>query len=333
MRKLNKIDLYIIPLLFVLPAAVILRTFALFTSFNSITMHFDEKIAITVGSILVAVATVGFLSYLFLGEKEQNLIARNDNAASYIPAGIVSTALLFIGVHSIKMAFGGYPEGIISTLSLICGVLAFVSVGSFFLSVFIERNDNLYKAAFNLCIVFFLAIYAALLYFDKAEHPTNSPNRFIDELAFLSSSIFFLYEARIPLGRAKWRGYVSFGLVATLLCAYSSIPALILYIANDYLISESLFENMLSLALMLFILSKVLQTKKLTVDSECDTAKSICMLAAMREKEMEERKSSSHAHVIDEKEENTAEDNTEDSENYTFDISPIEPTDNSESEE
>lgn len=318
MKKLRTIDIYTIPLLFLIPAAVTLRSFSLLNWFNSTTMHFDDKFSFVIGNIIVAVSLLGFLTYLFFGEKERELIAKNSNAASYIPAGIVSTALLFMGVHNIKMALGGYPEGIISAIALLCGVLAFLSVGSFFLAIFIEKRDNLYKAAFSLCIVFFLAFYAALLYFNKQVHPTNSPNRIIDEMAYLSAALFFLFEARIPLGRTKWRGYIAFGLMATLLCSYSAIPALILYFVDGYMISESLFENILTLALAIFICSKVLQYKRLTPDSECDTAKQIAFIASKRAKEIEEHRVAHHAHADDNKEEN---DDAEDTSNYTFDLS------------
>ena len=133
MKNLKMLDISAIPLIFLCPSVIILRTFALLTSFNSVTMHFDDKLAITVASWLVLISVIGFFTYLFFGEKEGELIAKTDNAASYIPAGIVSTAMMFLGVHNIKMSFGGYPTGIISTISLICGILAFLSVASFFL--------------------------------------------------------------------------------------------------------------------------------------------------------------------------------------------------------
>lgn len=316
MKKLHKIDIYTIPLVIVSIATVILRSFALLTSFNWETMHFGDKTAIIVSSIVMAITVIGFLSYLIFGDKERELVVKNDNAASYIPAGIVSTALAFMGAHNINMSINGYRLDMVPTISFICGVLAFLSVGAFFLSIFIEKRDNVFKAAFSLSIVFFLALYAILLYFDTQEHPVNSPNRFVDQMAYLSAALFFLYEARIPLGRTKWRGYVTFGLIATLLCTYSAIPSLVLYIVNRSVISESIIESMLTLTIAIFILSKVLQFKSMTPDTECDVAKSISMLASMREDEIEEQRKLSRA------QENNKEeiDDTQDASNYTFNI-------------
>ncbi len=318
MKKLRRIDLYTIPLIFVAAAAVTLRTVALFTAFNSVTMHFDNKVAITIASILVALGVIGFASYLFLGEKEQELIARSDNARSYIPAGLVSIALLFLGAHCIGMSLSGrYPAGTLTLLPLICALLAFLSAASFFLSVFIERNQDLYKAAFSLSVVFCLAIYSIILFFNKETHPTNSPNKLVDQFAYISAALFFLFETRINLGRAKWRGYVASGLAATLFCAYSSVPSLILYAANGYTVSANITESVLTLALAVFICSKVLQIRGLTPAGECDAVRSISSLAQLRREEIEESRKASRAHAINNNVEN---DDTEDASNYTFDI-------------
>ncbi|MBQ8414888.1 MAG: hypothetical protein IJX58_06565 [Clostridia bacterium] len=325
MKKLRTIDVYTIPLFFVALAAVILRSVALLTSFDTISMHFENKTAIVIGGVVVIVSIIAFLSYLIFGEKESELIARSDNAASYIPAGIVGIALLFIGAQLLSGCFSDEVvyHGITLVLAILSGVLAIASIVPFFLSVFIEKRNDLYKAAFSLCIVFFLAVYAMLLYFNKQQHPTNSPNRFVDQMAYLFAAIFFLYESRIPLGRAKWRGYIAFGLSASLLCAYSSIPSIILYFARSYTLSESLSENILTLTLMIFIGSKVLQFRNLTPDTECEAARSIANLAAMREEEIKSHRNSSRAQDINNMEEN---DDTVDAENYSIEIITPEST-------
>lgn len=323
MKTLRKIDMYIIPLIFASIAGIILRTYALFTSFNSTTMHYDNKIAIGFAVGIVVISVIGFMSYLFLGEKEADLIAKSGNAASFIPAGIVSTALLFMGVKNFGLAFsGGLPDNRLPALAILSAILALLSVGSFFLSIFIEKNLNNYKASFSLSIVFFLAIYACMLFFNTSIHPTNSPNKIIDQMAYVSAAIFFLYEARIPLGRTQWRPYVAFGLIATLLTAFSAIPSLIVYAYNGYIVSDSIIESLLTLALSIFIFSKVLQTRGLTENTESPAVSSIVTMARMREEELENQRKLSRARNNN-KEEN---DETEDASNYTFDIPYVENT-------
>ena len=322
MKKLQKIDLYVIPLIFAAISSIILRTYALLTSFERDILHFDNKIAIGFATGIVVIAVIGFLTYLFLGEKETDLIAKSGNAASYIPAGIVGVALLFMGVKNLMLGLekGIYTDERIPPMLIISAVLALLSIFSFFISVFVEKNESLFKAAFSLSIVLFLALYSAILYFNTNTHPNNSPNKIVDEMAYIFSAIFFLFEARIPLGRAKWRPYVAFGLIATLLTAYSAIPSIVVYAIDGYTVSESLFESALSITLSILIFSKILQTRGLTVNEESSAAQSIVMMSKMREEEIENRHKLSHANIN--KEENN---DTQDASNYTFDIPYVEP--------
>ena len=312
--------MYIIPLIFATLAGIILRTYALLTSFSSTTLHFDNKLAIGFAVGVVVISVIGFMSYLFLGEKESDLIAKTDNAASYIPAGIVSTALLFMGVKNLGLEFSGMLSRTpLPAMAIISAILAFLSIGSFFISIFIEKKENNFKALFSLSIVFFLAIYAAMLFYNTSVHPTNSPNKITDQMAYVSAAIFFLYEARIPLGRAKWRPYVAFGLVATLLTAFSSIPSLVVYALNGYVVSDSIIESLLTLALSIFIFSKILQIRGLTENIENPAVSSIVAIARMREEELENQRKLARAY--NNKEEK---DDTEDASNYTFDIPYVE---------
>ena len=317
MKKIRIIDFYVISLLITGICAIILRTNALLSVFDSLTLQFTDKTLITVASIILAAAVIGFFAYLFIGDKERNLIAKSGNAATYIPAGIVCTSLMFMVVERFTDTNASYSSPLLGWLSIISAILAVLSVGAFFLSIFIEKNDNLYKASFSLCIVFFLALYAAYLFFNKEVHPTNSPNKLVDQMAYLFSAVFFLFETRIYLGRTKWRPYVASGLAATLLCAYSAIPSLIIYFANGYTVSDSIIESVLTLTLSVYICSRVLQTRSLGSAEECSAAKSIAALALSREEEIEEHRKLSRAQEPNNMEENNV---AKDAANYTFDI-------------
>ena len=163
MKTLRKLDLYVIPLVLSAIAAAVLRTYALITDFSSLTMHFNDKTAIGFAIGIVVLAVIGFMSYIFFGEEEADLIAKSGNAASFIPAGIVSTALLFMGFSNLGLAFTTKITALFPALAISSAILAFLSAGSFFLSVFIEKNENHYKALFSLSIVFFLAISVPFL--------------------------------------------------------------------------------------------------------------------------------------------------------------------------
>ena len=87
------------------------------------------------------------------------------------------------------------------------------------------------------------------------------------------------------------------------------------------ILTDSLAESALTLALAIFITSKVFQTKTLTPDKECEVARSIATLHEMRKDEIEQLRKNSHARVINNIEEN---DDGGDMANYTFDIPYVE---------
>lgn len=323
MKKLKTIDWYIITLVMAVISAVSLRTYALSNSFNDVTKYYENSLASTICNIILVVGVLIFVSYIFLGEKDHELLANNDNAATYIPAGIVSAALLFMGIERFNsIPAVGEATPLIRTLSILTAVLAILSVASFFVSIFIEKKHSIYKASFSLSVVFFLALYASLLFFSTNGHPTNSPNRILDQMTYLFAATFFLFETRIHLGRAKWRLYVAFGLAATLLCFTSAIPSIVMYFVDGYLVSASIIESALSLTLAIFIASRVFQSRDLTPDAECDVAQSISALAALREEEIKKQRSLAHAH----EDNNVETESTQDSSNYTFDIPYVDPS-------
>ena len=91
---------------------------------------------------------------------------------------------------------------------------------------------------------------------------------------------------------------------------------------DNYVVSDSLIESILTLAIGLYIGSKVLQSKNLPTNAECKEAKNITTLAALREEEIEEQRRLAHERNIINKEEKET---TEDASNYTFDI-PVQET-------
>ena len=322
MKKAKKlIDLYLITLFLLGGAAIVLRTVACFFEWNGVTMHFNDKVCITIGNVLALLAILLFSSYFILAKKGESLVASSKSAMTYVPSGMVSVALLFMSIDKLVGMKNPYiaENSVLSALSVLIAILGIASVLSFFLTIFIQKNENVYKASFNMAVVAFLAIYAAYLYFNKETHPTNSPVKIVDMMAYLFAAMFFLYEARISLGRALWRPYAVFGLAASLLTAYSAIPTLIYYAFSGVCISDSVYESAITLSLFVFITARVLLLRNLSHEGACEAAKCIEALAEMRESEIAAK--ASHAHADDNNNNNNMEEiPSEDFENYTMDI-------------
>ncbi len=273
-------------------AAVALRTSALIFEFETGQIYFSNKTLITISGIVCAIFVPTALSYIFITQKDMKLYASFKTAGTYIPSGIVSVALLFLGGELFAKNFVFREEGAkyfsnaASVISILTTLLAIVCALNFFFNVFHEKKESLARATFCLLCALFLGCYAGYLYFSD-ELPINAPNKAVDQLAYLGLAIFFLYETRISLGRAKWRLYFAFGLISAALAYYSAIPAIIYFFTDSALISNSLAENVLTLTMAVYVTARVSMVAGLAPDEMCETAKAISEMAEKRSADIE----------------------------------------------
>ncbi len=299
--KSKPLGLYLPIFLGALFAAVTMRSVALLLNFNFDTNYFDDKILITVSDYFVIAASIFLFTYIFTASKDIKLIPDFTSPETYVPTGIVSVALIFM-VKSLFDRSGELKDYIdylkelntLSAVSLIptqrilmilltaCAIFAALSIVHFILTALVESHASTKRASFGLCTVVFLAMYAAYLYY-STNLPLNAPNKIVDEMAFLFSAIFFLFETRLSIGRERWRSYIAFGFIAALISAYSSIPSLIVYFVKGEVISNRIYENAFIFTLCIFITARLLLTAKLTEDKECATVSTLIKFAEARD--------------------------------------------------
>ena len=266
------------PLLFLLLAvAVSFRTAALIMDFDPLSGYFNDKALISIADISAFAGSVLLLTYAPIKGSKERLIASFSTPETYIPTGIVGVALAFfsadcfIRYKDLGRTFSELmaAKNIHGMLMPILAILSLLAIGYFTLNATVERRASEARGAFGLFAVLFFALYAAYLYFDSSL-PLNAPNKIIDQMAYLFSALFFLYEIRISLGREKWNLYMAFGFVSALLTATSSIPALIFYFSRGTIISNEIGENVLTLCLFIFIASRIMLASTLRPDVESD---------------------------------------------------------------
>ncbi len=248
------------------------RTAACLTNLDLQYGYFNEKAFINTASILLFGAILVSFSFAAVG---RNVALRPSfsSPSTFVPTGLVGASLVFFAIRLLGQvgdlraeyknsiaadaAQQGSSQVVLIVTTLICGICALLSIAHFFLNAFITEPKTELRSYFAIATVIALSSYAAYLYFIGGTS-INSPNRLTDQLAYLFSALFFLYEARISLGREKWRGYCVFGLAAAACTAYSAIPTLIVYFAKGELLSISLEETVLTLSLFIFIVARII---------------------------------------------------------------------------
>lgn len=278
------------PLLFIfMIAAVVIRTVASFRGVDPVTGYYTDKLLVDISAWIVGIGCAVSFTYLFGKKPSFGLTPRYDVAATYVPSGVISVALLFVAYRfavkyftTDKYASITMTDKFLDLLPLLIAITALLSIIGFFLIAVTVKREDVTRAAFGIATVVFIVLYSAYLYFDNSV-PLNSTVKVTDHMAILFSAIFFISETRISLGRGLWRVYVAFGMIAALTTAYSAIPTLILYLVRGEMMSSSVEECALILSLFLFVISRILLTATLRSDEKCGFA------SAIHEREKERR--------------------------------------------
>ena len=279
-NKTHPFGLYLPTLLIALLSTVVMRTVALFVYYSPDTFYFSNSILISISDYTVIGAVIIFFSYIFTARKDMKFIPNFTSPATYIPTYAVAVAILFSAVYTLTKA-GDSVSKTNLLISLATAVFAVLSLVHFILTSMTEKHSSTKRAAFGLCTVVFLSLYAVYLYF-STDLPLNAPNKIVDEMAYLFASVFFLFETRLSMAREKWRPYIAFGFIASLLTAYSSVPSIMLYIFNGTLVSASIYENTLTFALFVFITARLFLTTFLIEDKVSKTAATLISFSEKR---------------------------------------------------
>ena len=268
--KTRKIRKFLPIIIFGIAFTVALRTTACLTNFDLTSHYFDEKILINIANYSAVIFTLISFAYPIFAERGKEYVASFSTPATYAPAGICAVSAAFMGFNLLTTPMPLKSElnaSITGPLQIILGILAILSVSYFILNAFITSPPSVARGAAGCIATSFSALYAAYLYFDT-HLPLNAPNKIVDQLAFLFCALFLLYETRISIGRGKWRLYPAFGLAGMLLCAYSALPSLIVYLVRGQLISRSIYENIFVLAMGIFIFCRLVLLCHIKEDRE-----------------------------------------------------------------
>ncbi len=278
--KTRRISLRLPILLLSTVVAVVLRSIAVCRDLDFRYGYFNSHTIISVSGWLVFAAAVILTALAITEGKRENLAPTYHTPSTYVPVAIVCTALPFVS-RELFVRFGNYigqnvkgQSNLLAVITLLCGLLCAGSIACFFLFTFFKAPFENKRAVAVTVISLFLITYATYLYF-TTELPLNSPNKIVDQTAYTFAAVFFLYEARATLGKAMWRTYTVFGQTAALLCAYSSIPSLAVYFIKGKVISNSIYESILTFTLFIFIVARLILFTEFESTDDCETVKAI----------------------------------------------------------
>ncbi len=250
-QKRSKIA-YLIFFCAVAAAAVLMRSIASFLHLSPYG-YYTGALG-TVANLTVLFGLLLLFTYAPVHRKDAPRRASFGGMLTYMPAAPLALCFIYMGASLLLRKGSGALDKIALPL---LGLLAIASALYFFFAVLLEAKHSDLRAAFGTATALFLILYAGYLYFDPTL-PINATTKLCDQMAYIFASIFFLFETRISLGRAHWPLYTAFGLCAALLCAFSAIPSMLVYLFKGGVISNSFEEILLTLLLAAYITCRTL---------------------------------------------------------------------------
>ena len=294
MKKTRLDIIHLITMLLFIAITVSLRTFACYEDLNLSTGYFSDKLMINIANCVAAAGCIVSLLYAVLSKDQARYRINMSSPLIYVPAGIVSVALIFFAASAIYTLVK-LPGSFFSTetfsgtdniLLVLSAIFALVSLAYFMIENIFAKQKSQERGAAGLTVVIFWALLAAYTYFSK-NMPLNSYAKITDQLAYISAAVFFLYECKIALDRDNLKSYVALGGVCAILSAYSSIPAIIIYLTKGETISASISENILALGMFLLVTARLILLIMSPEDKKSDTVEAVKLMSSARRAEME----------------------------------------------
>ncbi len=239
-----------------------LRTVAVINSLDVSSGYFALGTGThTAANILTAVAVVTSLTAGPLLAGRLEVKHRTPHLPTVFSSAFLAFLLLafaFFHFCEISAEFRGGSEASTQTV-LSSGIAIIFSVVGAFSFVISASSTAEYSARKAICasfVVLFCIMYTMFLYFEP-RLPLNADVKLLAQMALLSASLFFLYDARIALGRPKWAARAAIGLVSVVITASVSIPNLIYYLLYRESVLETPIHDFLIFAFGLYIFARM----------------------------------------------------------------------------
>ena len=282
-NKFKIYGIYMLIYLLALPTLVSLGAVACINHLGT-DGYFDVTTVANIANVALTAVSFFLLTYVFFSGKEVKLIPSFSSPLNYAPCAIVSASLAFISVHLFieadimgKENFNGF--------TLAVAIAALLAVLYFVIAAISVKRRSIMRSDLGIIVLVFLCLYIAYIFFDM-KTPVNAPIKIATMMAYLSFSVFFLYETRLSLGREKWRPYVAFSFISSLTCAYASIPALIVYCIDGREIGISIYETILVFSFFVFSTFKLFLVGELVPERGSDIVNKLIASANERISEL-----------------------------------------------
>lgn len=275
----NKLRIYKYSVLALALIAALLRTIALFTSFDPGIGYFNNNniLPVTVIALLVIGALWGISSAFLIKREDMPTEPRfNTNGVFFVSiyAGFIMLGDFVYKVYRlIKLKQSGAlsaiidrfkyaseyrdaaarTERIIAVIGVVSGVAAVLAAAYFFVRASARQNKKSH-VILGMFVIIRALCGIALIYFDM-NIPMNNPNKTIIQIALMAAMLYFLTEERFIIGNGAQKPWLftATALTSVLLTATAGISCVVGFFAG--LVEDGTFclEGLICIIFFLYI--------------------------------------------------------------------------------
>ncbi len=244
--------------------ATLLRTCALFFSFDREIGYYNKGALPVILSAFAGLAILFFFSYLFTEKKSPEILPQPCSLPSIISAGAMALLMLcnFIVACSLqgimKLPFLLWLLGI---LFLLLGTLYFI------LRFLAEKPPLTATLLLGYAVVFALALLLCFTYFDQ-QVGMNTPRKTDLHLSLLSLMFYMLYELKELAGMPAPRAARISGMLAFFLSLSVGVSNLLAFAAGIYSSIPYLVQDLLLVGFAAYIGTRGFAEARTATDSE-----------------------------------------------------------------
>ena len=251
--------LFFAPILFT-AFGVALRAINLISFYDSYIGYYKKTFLPIAMNVFFVAAVCFFAAFCFLAERKGSIdVTFNHTKTFRVICAICSLAI-------IVSALNGLLKNTTELLGLF-NILASVCSAAFF-ATFISKKQPSYSAILALAPIALSTVILATTYFDITVQ-MNSPNKTLIHFACIAAMLGFLSEARLLADNKKKKTYFFSIFSALFFTGVSSIPALILYFANEFNYTYAKYDCIL-FVFFLYFLGRMISL--CFGKSQCDTS-------------------------------------------------------------
>ncbi len=229
-------------------AVPLLLTFAFIAiRIISIKKYYDSSVGFYQDGVLLPkllnyglIAAALLMSIAYFIPSVLNMQKRRTPPTSFVVFASAFTGFIFFGyiLAGLLPLFNfrhSYPDPALIEIATI--ILALPASIHFFAKTTQDGKKGDLRAILGLAPVVWCLVYVFVLYFDRFVL-INNPHKILTQMTFISAALFFLFEARFPLGQPKAGSYLVFASITQILSGTSSIPNILYFFTNGKTISE-----------------------------------------------------------------------------------------------